>query len=178
MSFALSARATPRPPPPRPLEFYRGLMFREERFSWLRYEANNLFVGHYLEASADLSVPLEVNWALYEHLEQANLEVCVVARRDSVAVGYAVYFIVPHLHYDQLVAENDIFYLAPEERHGWVGLRLFRHAERLLRERGVDEMIGRVKQHVKPGRGRSDLGPMFEFMGYRPIETVYRKRLS
>lgn len=177
MSFALTAKATPRPPPPRTLEVYRGVMFREERFSWLRYEAGNLFYGHYFEASADLSVPLEVNWPLYEQLEQSNLEVCVVARRDSVAVGYAVYFIVPHLHYDQLVAENDVFYLAPEERRGDMGMRLFRHAEQLLRERGVDEMLARVKKHVKPGRGRSDLGPMFEHLGYRPIETVFRKRL-
>src|SRR5215472_12663552 len=160
MSFALQAKATAPPPPPRLLEWYDGITFREERFSWLRYEAGELFEGHYREASADLSVLLVFNWSLYEKLEQSGLEVCVVARKGATAVGYAVYFILPHLHYDQLVAESDVFYLDPAERRGWVGARLFHNAERLLRERGVDEMIGRTKLHVRPGRGRSDLGPL------------------
>jgi GNAT superfamily N-acetyltransferase len=177
MSFALSAKAVPLPPPPRLLARSRGVSFHEERFSWLQHEAGGLFHAHWAEASADLSQPLAVNWGLYERLEQANLEVCVVARHEAVPVGYAVYIVQPHLHYDLVIADNDLFYLDPAYRYGWLGVKLFTLAEQLLRERGVNEVINRCKLHVKPGRGGRDVGGIFRLLGYRPIETLYRKKL-
>jgi hypothetical protein len=39
-------------------------------------------------------------------------------------------------------------------------------------------MCNRVKLHVQPGRGGRDLGVMFRFMGYKPIETIYKKRIG
>jgi GNAT superfamily N-acetyltransferase len=178
MSLALQAHATPLPAPPRLLARYRGVSFQEERFSWLRYEAEELFLQHYREASADLSVPLDVNWALYEKLEQAGIEACVVARKNAVPIGYAVYFIAPHAHYAYTIAEADVFFIDPAHRSGWLGVRLFRVAEKLLAEKGVGEIHNRVKLHVKPGRGGRDLGVLFRFLGYRPIEMDYRKRIA
>lgn len=179
MSFALQASTMPLPPPPRMLERHRGVSFHEERFSWLRYEAESLFERHYREASEDLSVPLSPNWEMFGRLEKADLLVSVVARREGVPVGYAVYIIYPHMHHsDQLVADADLFFIDPRFRSGWIGVRLFQVAERLLREKGVDEIWNHVRLHVKPGRGGRDVGGLFRFLGYRPIETIYRKRIG
>ena len=178
MSFALHAKPAPLAPPPRLLGRHRDVSFHEERFSWLRYEAEHLFEQHYREASADLSEPLAVNWAAYAKLEEAGAEACVVARREGYPVGYAVYLIVPHLHYATQVADADVFFLDPRWRSGWLGVRLLREAEKLLRERGVNEVLNRVKLHVQPGRGGRDLGPLFKFLGYRQVETQWRKRIS
>jgi hypothetical protein len=51
-------------------------------------------------------------------------------------------------------------------------------AEDLLREKGVAEVHNRVKLHVKPGRGGRTLGVLFRFLGYRPVEISYRKRIA
>lgn len=178
MSLALTSKAVPLPPPPRLLDRHRGVSFHEERFSWLRYEAEHLFADHYREASADLSLPLQINWPIFSRLEEVDLEVCVVARINGFPIGYAVYVLVPHLHYDQRVADADVFFVDRRFRSGWIGVRLFQVAERLLRERGVNEIWSRVKLHVTAGQRRRDLGGLFRWLGYRPVETIYRKRLS
>ena len=178
MSFALHAKHPPIPPPPRLLARHRGISFHEERFSWLRFEAEHLFVAHYREASADLSVPLEINWEFYEKLEQADLTVCVVARAKSgLPVGYAVFVLTPHLHYRMLQGANDVFFLAPEYRRGWLGVKLLRLAEHALKERGVGQIVTPIKLHVRPGKRGTDVGPLFRYLGYRPIEMVYSKRI-
>jgi GNAT superfamily N-acetyltransferase len=178
MSVALSAHTSSLPPPPRLLARYRGYSFHEERFSWLRGEGDELFEAHYREASADLSIPLDVRWDMYENLELAGLEVCAVIRRDSALIGYVVYIVVPHLHYQHTVADIDVFFIDPAHRKGWLGVRLFQIAETLLRPRGVTEVCSRIKLHVKPGRGTRDLGALFRWLGYRPVETLYRKRIQ
>lgn len=141
-------------------------------------EASGMFLAHWCEASADPSLPLNVDWEAFRGMEAAGLEVCIAARRGGRLIGYAVYLVCPALHYrGWIVADADVFYLEPEDRRGWVGVNLFRAAEAALKEKGVDEVWQRVKLHVKPGRGRSDLGPLFRHLGYRAVETAYRKRL-
>jgi GNAT superfamily N-acetyltransferase len=156
-----------------------GVTFWQSTFSQLRAEGLPLFLLHWAEASADRSVPLAVDWECFKALERIDAELCIAVRRDGKLIGYAVYLIHTHLHYQGYrVAEADVFFLHEEDREGWIGIKLFQIAEELLRARGVDEVWQRAKLHVKPGRGRSDLGPLFRYLGYRPVETVYRKRLS
>jgi GNAT superfamily N-acetyltransferase len=180
MSFALQTNTMVLPPPPRLLARHRGYSFHEERFSWLRgdTDAEHLFLQHYAEASANLTTPLSINWTMFERLELAGIEVCVTVRRNGELVGYAVYFLAPHMHYDLTIADADVFFLDPAHRSGWLGVRLLRISEELLREKGVGEVWNRVKLHVKPGRGGRDLGVLFRFLGYRPVETSYRKRIA
>jgi GNAT superfamily N-acetyltransferase len=179
MSFALGAKVIPLPPPPRLLARYRGFSFHEERFSWLRYEAEQLFQQHYREASADLSVPLDIDWTMFGRLEAVDMIACVVVRRAGAPIGYCVHIVYPHLHYtNHMVADVDVFFIDPAHRKGWLGIKLFQVAEQLLREKGVKEVWNRVKLHVKPGRGGRDVGTVFRFLGYKPTETIYRKRIS
>ncbi len=141
-------------------------------------EASGLFLSHWCEANADASIPMNIDWDGYRQLETAGLEVCVAARRGGRLIGYAVYLVFPNLHYrGWIMGDSDVFYLEPEDRRGWVGINLFRAVHAALKAKGVDEVVQRVKLHVKPGRGRSTLGPLFRFLGYRAVETTYRKRI-
>lgn len=155
------------------------VLFHETTFSSLRVEGSALFAQHWAEANASADVPLDVDWEQFERIEAAGFEVCVAARLAAVLIGYAVYIWHPSTHYRGFtVAEADAFFLREEDRRGSVGIRLFRFAEDLLRARGVHQVHQRVKLHVRPGRGRSDLGPLFRFLGYDAIETLYRKRIG
>jgi GNAT superfamily N-acetyltransferase len=159
---------------------HRDYLFHTTKFSALRLEGSALFAMHWLEASADHSVPLAVDWGLFLTMEEYGAELCVAVRAPfGVLVGYAVYIIHHHLHYAGLkVAEADAFFLRHEDRHGWLGAKLFQFAEQELRKMGVHEVYQRVKKHVRPGRGRSDLGPLFKYLGYREVETIWRKRID
>jgi L-amino acid N-acyltransferase YncA len=141
-------------------------------------EASGLFLAHWCEATADTTIPLNVDWERFRAFETAGMEVCVAARRNGRLIGYAVYLVFPHLHYrGWIVADSDVFFLEPEDRKGWIGINLFRAVEAALRAKGVDEVYQRVKLHVKPGRGRGHLGTLFRFLGYRAVELTYRKKL-
>jgi GNAT superfamily N-acetyltransferase len=156
-----------------------GVTFSECAFSSLRDEGGPLFALHWLEASADRSVALRVDWEGFKRLEAAGFECCVAARRDGRLVGYAVFLIGPSLHYaGRLIGDADAYFLLPSERRGPVGVALLRAAEAALRRRGVTECWARVKLHVQPGRGRRDLRVLFARLGFRAVEILMRKRLN
>jgi len=162
-----------------PIDRYRGVIYRSEPFSSIAGEGAQLFHKHYLEASANLNEPLNVNWDMFRKLEKAGLEVCVTARHTGRLIGYAVYILIPHMHYKHLsIADSDVFFIDPRYRRGWVGIRLFQAAEGGLAVRGVKGVGQRVKLHVEPGRGGRDLGVMFRYLGYKAVETNYRKRIG
>jgi len=151
------------------------VQFREERFSDLRDEGSFLFKAHWLEANVDPSCPLDVDWEIYEKFEALDLAVCVTARAGIRLIGYAVYMIVPSMHYrGRRLGVADVFYLMPFYRRGWVGVQLFRSAEDVLRQRGVHVMETRVKNHVKDGR----VGSIMQRLGAVCVETQWRKALD
>lgn len=162
-----------------PLARLGPVTYAEERFTALREEGRALFQLHWLEATADHSVPLDIWWQAFEQLEEAGAMLTVTARIGGHLVGYATYVMHPHLHYHgRLIAQSDAFFLLPAARRGHVGIKLFRVAEEKLRLRGVAEIWNREKDHVRPGRGRSTIAPVFRRLGFRPVEHVWRKRVG
>lgn len=156
-----------------------GLTYQIERFTELRGEGDELFAKHWGEASADKSMLLNINWPIYEALENSELLLTVTARREGDLVGYVVYVVSSHLHYAQhIVAEQDVIFLDPSCRAGWIGPRMIKAAELILASKGVDRVTARVKLHVRGRRGRvGDLQPVYRRLGYRAVETVMTKRL-
>ncbi len=147
------------------------LTFRVETLAAVRDEAAPLLRRHWEEIALNRdTVPLDPDWQAYDRVEAAGLLHITTARNDAGGlVGYAVYFVVPNLHYRSLrVAETDIFWLVPEHRRGLAGLRLLRAAEAHLAALGVNKIVSKVKLH-------HDTGPLFERLGYTAIERVYAK---
>jgi hypothetical protein len=150
-----------------------GLTFQRERLADVRKEVEPLLVRHWDEIALNKdTVPLDPDWDMYLRIEEAGFVCAITARRDGVLVGYVNYIISRNLHYRSLlVAEGDIFWLAPECRKGTAGIRMLRCAEGVLKEGGVNKIVNKVKLHF-------DIGVLFERMGYKPIERIYAKMIG
>lgn len=141
-----------------------------ERWRDLQTEMMPLLVKHWHEVALNhAAVPLDIDQAGYKRHDESGALHIVTARRDGVLIGYHVAIISPHLHYaSTLHGLTDVYYIAPEFRHGVTGMRLFQRVEKELKERGVKKLYTATKLHL-------DQGKLFEHMGYIPIERVYAK---
>jgi GNAT superfamily N-acetyltransferase len=146
--------------------------FSEETLSQCLDEARPLLVDHWENIALNKdTIPLNPLWNIYEKLEETGNLKIITARQDEKLVGYAAYVISPSLHYSsEIIADADVFWLDPNHRKGMAGMRLFKHAEKVLRSYGVTRILNKVKIHF-------DVGKVFERMGYDPIERVYSKSL-
>lgn len=170
------------------LGYHGKIAFFDAPATSIREEGRPLFLRHWLEAAPVKSRPLSIHWPTYEERERQGIEVCIIARdtqppgwstEESPAplAGYALYMLYRHVLYGTVVADGEAFYLARQYRKGWLGMRLIREAEKVLYERGADEVWHRLEAHVRPGRGRSDLQPLFRYLGYKAVEVAMRRRL-
>ena len=115
---------------------------------------------------------LNVDWARYRELDAAGKIATFIARRDRAIVGYAVFVVQTHIHYqDALVAANSAVYVAPEARAGRVVLKLLRYAEIGLKAQGVKKVYYHVKRE-------KDFGRLLEHLGYHDDERMFAKVLS
>jgi GNAT superfamily N-acetyltransferase len=146
--------------------------FSEETLSQCLDEARPLLVDHWENIALNKdTIPLNPLWNIYEKLEETGNLKIITARQDEKLVGYAAYVISPSLHdSSEIIADADVFWLDPNHRKGMAGMRLFKHAEKVLKSYGVTRILNKVKIHF-------DVGKVFERMGYDPIERVYSKSL-
>jgi GNAT superfamily N-acetyltransferase len=147
--------------------------FSVERYADVIGEIKPLLEMHYEEiASFRDKIPLDPNYEKYETLDAQGILLIITARRAAQLVGYSIFFILPHLHYQSTrVASNDIIFLLPDERSGGTGIRLIRESERIVRERGAQF----VSWHIKPV---NDFSPLLERMGYVRHEIIMAKILE
>lgn len=147
-----------------------GTQYRVERWRDLRAEMLPLLVRHWREIALNhADVPLDIDEAKYGELDDTGALHIVTARRDGLLIGYHVAIVTPHLHYrSTLHGITDVYWLAPECRHGVTAMRLFQAVERELKRRGVRKLFTATKLHL-------DQGPLFERLGYRPVERLYAK---
>ena len=134
-------------------------------------EMEELWKSHWNEvANFQDKIKLAVDRESYIQMQQVGLYQTIVVRDDSGSlVGYIGFIISVHPHYkDNLFASMDNVFIHKEYRKGFAGIRLFKTAEKLLKELGVDIIMMRTKKHF-------DLSPIFERMGYVEMERVYSK---
>ena len=146
--------------------------FSEETLCQFLDEAGPLLIDHWENIALNKdTIALDPLWDTYRKLEETGSLKIITARQEKKLVGYAAYVISPSLHYsDQIIADADVFWLDPDYRKGMAGMRLFKHAEKVLKSYGVTRVLNKVKIHF-------DVGKVFERMGYDPIERVYSKSL-
>lgn len=112
---------------------------------------------------------LNIDWTRYCELDASGKLATFVAKREQVIVGYAVFIVQTHIHYqDALVAANSAVYAAPEVRAGRVVLKLLRYAELGLQAQGVQK----IYYHVKRSK---DFGRLLDHLGYEDVERLYAK---
>jgi len=148
------------------------ITFQVEKLADVKDEVLPLLRLHWDEIALNKdTVPLDIDWEMYQRIEGAGGFCAVTMRDDGVLGGYAAYCIGGSLHYRSLkIAESDIFYIHPDHRRGLLAVSLFREAEKTVKALGCNKIVNKVKLHF-------DVGPLFERMGYAPIERLYAKSL-
>jgi hypothetical protein len=112
---------------------------------------------------------LNVDWSRYQDLDAAGKLATFIAKKGDLVVGYAVFIVQTHIHYqDALVAANSAIFVAPEARAGRVVMNLLRFAEAGLHAQGVRKVYYHVKRE-------KDFGRLLEHMGYLDSERIYAK---
>jgi GNAT superfamily N-acetyltransferase len=116
---------------------------------------------------------LDFAWPTYLLLEQERRTLLMVAIDGADLVGFVLYHIFPHLHHkdEWLFGQSDMIGVRPSHRGKGIGRELVKRAELELRGRGCTHM---VHQHrlIYPDK------PLFERLGFKPVEVSYMKELN
>jgi GNAT superfamily N-acetyltransferase len=130
-----------------------------------------LIAEHFEEIAEDKNdCPLDVQWDHYLSTEAKGILRVWAARADGGLAGYVCWFVDRHPCYRAIYAWASPFYLAPEYRTGWNGVKLLTGAEKDLKALGVRRLV--VHEKVS-----SPLGPIFERARYRLYERSHTKLL-
>lgn len=117
-------------------------------------------------------MPLDIDVARYRALEAAGVLKTVVVCQEDRPVGYAQYFVSPHLHYQSSVwAISDTFYIAPEHRSVFTAIGLFSFVEKCAKEDGAS-FLHTTTEASMPGAGK-----VLERLGHVLAEIAYVKAL-
>lgn len=135
-------------------------------------ELKEIIPVHYDELCVTKDFPLSPDYEAYGRLYVAGMLKCITARNDEGLIGYVIFIVQPHLHYNTCkTAFEDIYFLKKEHRLGRTGIRLFQFAEEALRSDGVNRIIMHTKIHLDNSR-------LFEYLGYKHTDKLYTKILS
>ena len=144
-----------------------------EDFCSIANELKELIKFHWLEIAENKDkIPLAPNWEVYAKLNNAELLHTITARDENKLIGYAIFTVQPHLHYNtSLTAQDDVFYILPEYRNNNAGINIFIFAEEFLRSLGVE----RIYLHCKV---KHDLTKLFEKLDYTKVEYKFSKYIG
>ena len=134
-------------------------------------EFEKLFPEHYEELCVTKDFPYEPDYDAYKKMAEAGLLRCITCRSDERLIGYIIFTIHPHLHYKScMTAFEDLYFVTKEFRKGSVGIMLFKYAEKVLKERGVQRIVMHTKVHL-------DNSKLFEYLGYKMTDKIFTKML-
>lgn len=169
-------------PPPRRARWAREqpeYAFGWERLTDITREILPLLKEHWRELALNQdTVILDPNWEQYFVYQELGILHVLTVRQHGDLVGYLWLLCGPHLHYASTKYANiDHYWLAPECRSGWLGVRLFREAIRKALELDAKILHGAEKMHWKNARNRP-VSWLFRRLGFTPIEYVWSLRLG
>lgn len=150
-----------------------GVTFQRETLARvLDDHTKGLLLLHWQEIAPHQDIPLDPDYDLYARLETIGCLRVYVVRHEGLAMGYAVFTVLPNMKYrTSLHASADLLYLAPVLRKQGVGRAFLGWVDEQLRAEGV--------QIVRQGVERTyDFAPLLESLGYELEGHVYARRLD
>lgn len=147
-----------------------AITFQKELFRKLMWELPPLFIEHDKEVGEDEG-DIDPDWERYCNMELGGQVHVLTIRDDGRLVGYYISVVAPDLHRKyKLNSYSDMFYLRPEYRFGWTGMRLFTETEKMLNALGVRKsyLVTKVKLPVTI---------FIKRLKYVLVEKVYAKTL-
>lgn len=131
----------------------------EPLFPHLWDEVQPLFKQHYDEVQVNKAIKLDPDVNAYKKMNELNMIETHTVRHDGVLVGYSFFILSPHLHYkSSFTAVNDLLYISPEFRKGWLGYRFIKFVISQVKKRKPQRILFHVKPHVDFGRVLIRLG--------------------
>jgi hypothetical protein len=132
-----------------------------------------LIKRHYAELTLDKDVmKLAPDWDRYNQLNNDGKLSIVAAYDNEKIVGYSVFFLNEHIHYkNNIIANNDVLFLAPEYRLGMTGIKLIKYSEMILQQLGVSKVIWHVKM-------AKDFRKLLHRMGYQDEDIIVGRALK
>lgn len=149
------------------------LTFQVERWRDVFPEIEPLTPAHWEEMALDRDlVKIDMDVERYAKLDEMNMIHVTTVRDDGNLAGYVICFIVTHMHYRSAgeMALADMYWLKPEYRRGFAGIRLFQTMERSLKERGI------VRAHMSC-KVHQDHTKLFQFLGWTLTDFTFGKVL-
>lgn len=133
-------------------------------------EMKALYPQHWEELALNQDkVPLDPEYSIYLQRDALGEVLFVSLRELGELVGYFIGFVAPGLHYKTcLTLTMDIFWVKPEVRGRWGGVKLFRAVLAEAERRGVQRVFAGSKVH-------KDASILFERLGFEPVEIYYSK---
>lgn len=149
------------------------ITFQEECLAECLEEAKPLLYAHWQEIAHNKEkIPYCPAWDRYYKMEELGFLHIVTAREDGKLIGYFVSIVTSNLHYSTtLMATNDILYIVPEKRGTSLGYRLFKEAERRLKDMGVKSIVIHMKVYAA-------FDNLLEKLGYTNVERMYSKYIG
>ena len=147
--------------------------YKQEFLHTCKDDAKELLEMHYDEIALNKDkIKLNPDWESYHTLEELGKLSIFTVRDNGKLVGYFVLLVSNSLHYaDHVYAINDIIYVHPDYRKGFLGIRLIKFAESCLKKDGVSIIMINTTMH-------KDFGKILSRIGYNPIETVHSKYIG
>lgn len=121
-------------------------------------------------AANNSSMEYDPDWQRYMDMEDQGTMRWLAVRHEGKFVGYASMLVTPHLH-SRRVTRGVIqdFFIAPEYRSGFAGIRLFLEVHKIMRAVNARTVIA---------ADRGGLAKLFKFLGYFKSETIWIKELK
>ena len=149
------------------------ITYQRETFLEIWPDARALLEDHYKEIGLyNDKMVFDPDLEAYTALCKAGMLYILSAREGNKLVGYCVFFLQNSLHYKATSsAHNDVFYIRPEYRKGFIGVRLLKKAEKFLKEKGVEVLWCSFKTYAP-------LDSLFKRLGWDFSEKVYTKYIG
>ena len=149
---------------------YKGYVFQLERLADIRDELHPLHEAHYAETELyRAGIPLDMNYELLEERAHAGGLLQFTSRTlDGVLAGQMRVHLSKSVHTQTLIATEDVFYVKPEHRGGFMAVRLWQYADRFGEQIGVTETYFDSKLVNKADQ-------LAKYLKYTPIATKFAK---
>lgn len=145
-----------------------AITIRPTSIAELIERAGALLDAHHDETEPHFGRP-EPRWSSYRQIESMGMLLAFGAFDGDEMVGYALAYVLPHMHYPWSYGNHDALFLRKDCRRGSLGGRLMRALSAAAKERGAACMFW----HAKPGTPFEQLVAR----GAKVEETVYREDL-
>jgi len=136
-------------------------------------ELSDLLEMHWEEiAMYKDKIEFKPDFEAYYAMEEMGALQAIIVRKDGEIVGYYISFIFTHPHYkDNKFAQNDILFIHPDYRGGTVAYRMFKYAEKELKNIGCSVNLIHMKTQFPFER-------LCEKLGMDKQEIIYSKYIG